>query len=93
MHCVMVLSYWIFFFTSHFLSNCRCLDLRDGLGEKDDGEEAPGDEVKGKDNRSLIDNNTAQTLSAEDISKMRTYEVTAPDSVEVVRTKYDLVLQ
>lgn len=59
-------------------------DLRDGLGEKDDGEEAPGDEVKGKDNRSLIDNNTAQTLSAEDISKMRTEGVSGRAIMEAL---------
>lgn len=38
--------------------------------------------MKSKDNRALVDNNTAQTLSAEDISKMRTYLLTPLDSAE-----------
>ncbi|KAG0630178.1 hypothetical protein M758_1G159900 [Ceratodon purpureus] len=58
-------------------------DLREGIAEKDDGE-AAGDEVKSKDNRALIDNNTAQTLSAEDINKMRTDGVSGKEIMEAL---------
>ena len=40
---------------------------------KDDGEAEGDEDTKCKDNRTLVDNNTAQTLSAEDISKMRRF--------------------
>ena len=40
---------------------------------KDDGEAEEDEDTKCKDNRTLIDNNTAQTLLAEDISKMRRF--------------------
>lgn len=73
--------------TPDFVDWFWCADLREGIAEKDDGEAAAGEEVKSKDNRALIDNNTAQTLSAEDINKMRTYEVFAFDSAEIV-SKY-----
>lgn len=66
---------------------CSCADLRDGIAGKDDGE---ADEMKSKDNRALVDNNTAQTLSAEDISKMRTYLLTPLDSAEFALPKFFL---
>ena len=60
---------YVFIFIPHFaLANCFCSFIIPGNNAQEE-ENVTSEELK--DNRALVDNNTAQSLTGEDIDEMR----------------------
>jgi Gcd10p family len=67
------LVFWfLMFFLLYFCSLFKLILAGNNVEQNSKDEEQPVDEIR--DNRSLIDNNTAQSLSSEDIEAMRRFD-------------------